>query len=80
MAKNIARFRISRDFLVEVLKLPEGANIVKIFEDNNVHSGDFTFVIEHPDLPEVIPGELIPEIKANIKQSYGYDWDWGLYG
>jgi hypothetical protein len=61
MGIHVAKFRLSRLAIVKFLGLPDGTNIVKIFEDNNVVSGDFTFVIEHPSFEESEIGKAIPE-------------------
>ena len=88
MAKHIAKFRMSREALVDMLLLPKSTNIVKIFEDNNVLSGDFTFVIEHDDLPKTKVGKAIEEINPESFSELAYlkdgtprwriSFDWGI--
>ncbi len=84
-----ARVVISSDFLA-VMLFPEGAKIVRIREepDSVVSRGfpNLEVVVDHPDLPEVEQGSLLPQACPRYKPDSlwmtGADGflDWGIMG
>lgn len=63
---------LSRDGLICTEGLPEGAIFHSAFYIPSVYSGThiLTFVFEHPDWPELEPGQEIPMIEVVWKETY----------
>ena len=68
MAKtHVARVRVSRDAILKWLKF-DGGTIHRVIEDSEYwSSGRIELVIEHPDLPEVNEGDMIPTVVPSYR-------------
>lgn len=83
MARHAARFNVSEKLLAEALAMPEGTVIYNIKRDD-YWGASFEFVVEHPDLPEVIEGAypvaINPRITVNQENKPGIwlTFDWGI--
>lgn len=80
MARNMARFRMAGEVLVEMLALPEGTQVFDIYRDEQ-RPGVFFFVVEHPDLPELAEGgspvEISPTLTGDRRANWAF-FNWGL--
>jgi len=89
MPQHIARFQISAELLRDLLHLPKDAVIGHVATHD---PRTFWIYVEHPDLPETLPGEQWPECIPEFKQvritlgefSFGEFWDislvdWGIH-
>jgi|GEM_PF-5408460 len=71
---HAARIRISPAILIKHLNLPCEC---KFMRARITHKrGDLEIVVEHPDLPEIIPGGPIPLVTPK----YTVSFDWNLKG
>lgn len=65
--QRVAMVSIDLARLAELLRLPDGSKVRRVLSawPLKVDGGDdtFTMVVEHPDLPEVPTGGLIPQAK-----------------
>jgi hypothetical protein len=80
---HCAYFDISYVFLCEMLGLPEGTKIVRVFtpDDGTFHQLEkFRVVVTHSDLPEAREGQQMQEIAPTFQAQYaGYKFmDWGI--
>ncbi len=78
--RNVAIIEISYAFLENLLLLPDGTQIVKVFNsDDNLYHNSFNIVVEHPDLPVHREGESIAKITPTMENVYTPRFkDWGL--
>ena len=69
--RHRAIVRISYEFLRNML-FPENTVILAVMNDAQDIFGrkDFVCVIEHPDLPVSIPGELLPSITPTYHREF----------
>jgi len=74
---NIVRVEISGELILNVLHFPKGTKIVRRLNDPT-HPDRICLVLEHPDLPEVKPGEVIPRANPVFFSKGGKitDFDW----
>lgn len=79
-----ARFDVSLDRLAEMLGLPEGAKVVGIWGgvSQQTFKRTVTVMVEHPDLPEMVEGDLVPAINpvfewCDVEQKEILT-DWGI--
>jgi hypothetical protein len=54
--------RITRDLLLELLRLPPGTEVVDLSRDLYFAEDHFALKLRHPDFPEVPDGHAIPEV------------------
>jgi hypothetical protein len=62
---HLAKFEVTAEFIAVTLALPVGSEI-KLIALSARRAGIFEFVVEHPDLPEVEFGGVIPQISPRI--------------
>lgn len=76
--RRLVRVEISEELLLDVLRFPKGTSIYRCV-DNNVNIGKVCLILEHPDLPIVESGKIIP-ITTPIftHKEERYEFDWGL--
>ena len=87
MAKRVIRFLVTPELLAQALNMPEGSNIMEVWRDRTYLAGDFEFIVEHDDLPEVEEGAKIAAVTPIVttkqhETAMGglvvtYEWDWG---
>ncbi len=86
MSRHAAYFIMTYEFLADALKLaygmPDDVEILDMTIDHNplVHPTMRTLLvkIEHPDLPEVLEGQQVPEARPSIHNTPdGPKFDWG---
>ena len=56
------RVQVSMSLLADLLNLPEGSKIVRVSDAKASQFRTFEIIVEHPSLPEVAEGEVIPEV------------------
>ncbi len=76
-----ARFAITREFLIEALKMPPDTTLLAI--ECPLFGGDMVFYIESPDLPMQGPGTISPLIHPTVTEERdaegrvaGMQWNW----
>lgn len=83
MARHAARFKISAQVLIQALAMPEGTSIYNIKRDD-YWPDTFEFIVEHPDLPEIVEGGYPKQIDPSIKiepdktPETWVTFDWGV--
>lgn len=73
--RRIAYFLLSPELLKQSLKMPPLTEIVNIFREVDLNIDGYRVYIQHPDLPEVQVGSVIPEVDPIISE---IRWDWGV--
>jgi hypothetical protein len=58
---RLAVMRVSRELLCQIFHLPEGAEILSIWEKPEQYASDIYIKVSHPDLPKVFPGQVVIE-------------------
>lgn len=83
MSRNMVRMKVSGEFIRQALSIPDGATIYNIGL-HEICPDVFWFLVEHPDLPEVLEGQLPIEVSPLITADYEkrpdtwLTFDWGL--
>ena len=68
---KIAKFQISHQALVDLLKLPKDVEIIRIDQDaQDFVDKRFTVMAKHPSLMEVPYGCSIPKISVTIEAEF----------
>ena len=78
---NAVRFTISGELLVHLLHLPEGSTLIRarqVIESPN--ACDIELFVTNPDLPKIVEGDVIPEVRPLYSNIYGKSVfeSWGL--
>lgn len=68
--RRTACFSITEDLLRTSLAMPEGTTIRNIYLKPGADPSIFTFIVEHPDLPEIDDTVTIPELSPVIEADY----------
>jgi hypothetical protein len=83
--KRAARFRVTPELLKQALKMPDDANVIRLYEDPHRIEPHWWIMVESEELPEVAEGAAPIEISPNIEVDYddqgtaiAYRWDWGI--
>jgi len=70
-----AFFDVSNDLLAELLKLPEGTQIIRV-TDAACLGPMFQVVIEHPEFKTVEIGHQLPRVSPLYESYYGENGEW----
>jgi hypothetical protein len=62
---NVARIRVSYDLLATLLRLPDGATVVRV-QDNDEYSRTCFVTVVGPMYPEVYEGWFIPIVDHEV--------------
>lgn len=74
MTRHMVSFRMTGELIAQALRMPAGTKIYDITRrDGTVDQ--FTFLVEHPDLPEVPEGGEPVKVTPTVSS---VEWDWGL--
>lgn len=83
MVRRMARFCVPMELIRDALAIPDGTTICDIVRHDD-YPDVFIFYVEHPDLPELAEGAMLPEVAPVISADYDrkpstwLSWDWGL--
>ena len=69
VSKHMAKMAIMGELICDSLALPDGSYIERI-EPHPSMLGVFVFYVEHGDLPEVKPGDELPEVVPIFTADY----------
>lgn len=72
--RNLGRLVVDYDLLKEALGLPEDAVILGVSDGGRF--GAMELKVEHPKLPEVREGHVIPEVWPSFEGDKLVDWGW----
>jgi hypothetical protein len=79
--RHVAKVRVTDELIIEALHFPEGTKLLRIYESDPwiPKAGYHTLVIEHPDLPAVHEGAVIPDAMPLMQKDDGIVSmkDWG---
>lgn len=70
MSHRRAKFTVSRELLLQVLCLPADTQVLDARAGQGPAADDVLFVVEHPDLKELRPGDAVPVISPQFKAEY----------
>lgn len=65
--QHAAKITVSRDWLTKILGFPNGVLHDQANMDDFWRPSEITFVIEHPDLPKVTPGDMLQTITPTMR-------------
>jgi hypothetical protein len=67
--KHMAKIDITSELILQALAFPDGTTIYDIYPNGKIPNV-FTFLVEHPDLPELTGEGSIPQIKPIFTADY----------
>ena len=75
--KRLAILKVSWELLRQLLNLPEETDMIGMGDSSAWHIA--SFVIEHPDLPAVKEGQLVPTVDPQFRRQPEVVFEgWGL--
>lgn len=79
MGRHLVRFLVSEDVIRRALDMPDTSHILSIHEERQFDYPYFRFVVETPDVPEVLEGQEPPDVTPIIhKIAEQHIWDWNV--